>query len=223
MIGILGGTFDPPHKAHLEIAEYLLDSIPLEKILFIPCYLPSLKQSAHASAQHRFNMVEIMISGNSKLHLDNRELVKKTPSYTINTLLSIRQEIGNIKPLCFIMGLDAFNDFLKWKDWQGILKLCHIIVINRSGYTINQEPDFTQFLKIKMHKSNTKEELLGAPGGKILFYTLAIKNTSLDISSTAIRREILKKLHKKIENNPSANLSPGVLEYIITHELYLAG
>lgn len=218
MIGILGGTFDPPHKAHLEIAEYLLSFLPLEKILFIPCYLPTLKQSPHASAQDRFNMVEIMIAENSKLYLDNRELVKKTPSYTINTLLSIRQEIGNTKPLCFIMGLDAFNNFLKWKDWQSILKLCHIIVIKRSGYTKNQKPDFIQFLEI--YQANTKEELLSTPSGKILFFNFPPKNiSSAKISSTEIRKEILQKSNKKIANN----LHPKVWEYIISHKLYLSG
>jgi nicotinate-nucleotide adenylyltransferase len=211
MIGILGGTFDPPHKAHLEIAQYLLDYIPLEKILFIPCYLPALKSSPHASPKHRLNMVKIMISGNSKLNLDTRELIKKNLSYTIDTLASIRQEIGPIKPLCFIMGLDAFNHFLKWKDWEGILKLCHIIVINRPGYIKNQEPNFTHYLEI--HQTHKKEELLSIPAGKILLCAFSTRA----ISSTEIRTAILKKLNKKIKNN----LSPGVEEYIITHQLYL--
>jgi nicotinate-nucleotide adenylyltransferase len=139
MIGILGGTFDPPHNAHLKIAEYCLNTFPLENLVFMPCYLPVLKQEPRVSAAHRLAMITAAIGTDKKLTIDDREIKRAELSYTIDTLHSIREEIGKNTALCFIMGRDAFNQLLQWKDWQGILRLCHLIIVNRPGYVFNQD------------------------------------------------------------------------------------
>jgi len=192
MIGILGGTFDPPHFAHLKIAKYLLNTLPLEKVIFIPCYLPVLKQSPHASPEHRLAMVNLMIKDNPQLELDDREIENARPSYTIDTLKSIRQEIGYNKPLAFIMGSDAFNQFLQWKDWQGILKLCEIIVVNRPEHELNKK-------------------IINSCNEKILVCEFPEMKTS----STEIREEIVRDIELVKDKLPRA-----VWDYIKKNSLY---
>ncbi len=219
MIGILGGTFDPPHIAHLKIAEYCVDFIPLEKIAFIPCCLPALKKFPHATAKHRLAMIEAAIKDNPKLTVDTREIkneikgeIKSSqPSYTIDTLKSIRQEIGDTTPLCFIMGSDAFNQFMQWKDWQGILKLTHITIINRPKYLLdlNKEPLLTQLLL--KHQVSDPKELFKHAGGKILFCPAPPMN----ISSTNIREALQKNPETVKDKIPQA-----VWEYISKYGLY---
>ena len=192
MIGILGGTFDPPHLAHLKIAEYLLNTLPLEKIIFIPCYLPVLKQSPHASPEHRLAMVNLMIEHNPKLQLDDREIKNAQPSYTIDTLKSIYQETAYNTPFVFIMGSDAFNQFLDWKDWKGILELCHIIVVNRAGQELNKK-------------------LINAGNGKVLVYDFP----TMDIASREVREEITRDIELVKDKLPIK-----VWDYIKKNALY---
>lgn len=192
MIGILGGTFDPPHLAHLKISEYLLDALLLEKIIFIPCYLPVLKKYPHANPENRLAMVNLMIKGNPKLELDHREIKNAQPSYTIDTLKSIRQEIGHNTPLAFIIGSDAFNQFLHWKDWQGILKLCQIVVVNRPGYELNKK-------------------IINSCGAQVL----VCEGIEMNISSTEVREGLAKKSLRAKEKLPEA-----VWDYILEHSLY---
>ena len=191
MIGILGGTFDPPHLAHLKIADYLLNALSLEKIIFIPCYFPVLKQAPYANPEHRLAMVNLMIEDNPRLQLDDREIKNARPSYTIDTLKSIHQETYNT-PLAFIMGSDAFNQFSDWKDWRGILALCHIVVVNRAGHELNQK-------------------LINSCKPKVFFYDFL----EMNIASRDLRQEITRNIESVKDKLPLK-----VWDYINKNALY---
>ena len=114
----------------LEIAEQL----SLDEVHFIPSANPPHRWKPEASSTDRLEMVRLAINNTDNFILDDREYHRDGASYTIDTLKSIRDEIGSEQPLCMIVGLDAFQSFTSWRDWQGILNLCHLVVSTRPGY-----------------------------------------------------------------------------------------
>src|SRR5262245_16075020 len=107
-IGILGGTFDPIHFGHLRLAFNLLQEIPLKEVRFMPCNQPLLKQAASATASQRAEMIHIAMHEQAGFILDKRELYRSTPSYMVDSLLSLREEYTDI-PLCLIIGSDILS------------------------------------------------------------------------------------------------------------------
>ena len=135
-IGLFGGTFDPIHHGHLQTAERLCTDLKLTQIFFILCKQPVLKPAARATAQQRLDMLALALKNYSQFTVDKRELTRDTPSYTIDTLKSYQQEMPNT-PLYFILGIDAFLQLPQWYQWQQLLDYCHLIIINRPNYKID--------------------------------------------------------------------------------------
>ncbi len=123
MIGILGGTFDPVHFGHIKPALDLLRVLPLQQIRFIPCNVPPHRPAPVASASHRWHMVQMVTANQPGFAADDRELRRAGPSYMVDTLQDLREELGEEKSLCLIMGADAFAGLTDWYRWQEILQL----------------------------------------------------------------------------------------------------
>ena len=113
LIAYFGGSFDPIHIGHLATACFLTDYLALEKLYFLPAYLSPLKTQSLAS-QHRVAMIKLAIAPLSKLGIDERELLRPPPSYTIDTLKNLRQQYGQQQPIAFIMGMDSFLNLTKF-------------------------------------------------------------------------------------------------------------
>ena len=126
-IGLLGGTFDPIHFGHLRLAQELATQLHFDKVHFIPSANPPHKTHPQVSAQHRAQMVQLAISDNPLFICDTRELNRNGASYTVDTLISLREEVGYKVSLCLIMGSDAFMRLNTWVRWQDLLNYCHII------------------------------------------------------------------------------------------------
>lgn len=177
MIGILGGTFDPIHFGHLRTALEIAEGCGMTQVRFIPGSIPPHRPQPLASAQQRWEMVQIAIQGEPRFVADRRELDRDGASYTVDTLDSLRQELGADMPLAFIMGMDAFLSFRYWDRWQDILHMAHLVVMHRPGY----EPDMSDWYgEIRVQDNNL---LQYSPAGNIAFQVV----TQLDISATAIR------------------------------------
>jgi nicotinate-nucleotide adenylyltransferase len=132
-IGIFGGTFDPPHIAHLIIAEQAVQQLKLDVVYFMPAYLPPHKaHSRFASANHRWQMVRKAIVGNKKFRASDIELKRKGISYTVDTLRVFKERYPKSK-LFFIIGGDNYHQFHSWKSPKEILKLATIVVYHRPG------------------------------------------------------------------------------------------
>lgn len=207
-IGILGGTFNPIHIGHLHLAEQLLAQLKLESIRFIPSANPPLKSPPQVSAQHRANMVKLAIANNPTLQIDTRELERTGPSYTIDTLRSLRMELGAETSISLLMGYDALLGLPKWHEWQSLLDVAHIIVVNRPQSSGEPPPALLSLLKTK--QTATPEALFHAPAGKIYFAQIK----PLDVSSSQIRALLAqgKPVNKWLDSN--------VLAYIQQHHLY---
>ncbi len=132
-IGIFGGTFDPIHHGHLRLAQEALEQCSLASVRFIPNGSPPHRDLPHATAAHRLNMLRIALQGNPPFVLDEREIQRAGPCYTVDTLRSVRAETGPQQPLCLLMGGDAFLSLHTWHDWENLFELAHLVVVQRPG------------------------------------------------------------------------------------------
>ncbi len=171
-LGILGGTFDPVHVGHLILAEEALSRLALNQLLFIPAGQPWLKAGQGLSpAEHRLKMVELAIASNPKLGVSRIEVDRSGPTYTVDTLEQLKQDLGEDVQLFFILGLDALEQFHRWEQPERIIELCQLAISSRPGF----------------QNSRILDEQLGrypALGSKLNFMSAPL----VDISGSSIRR-----------------------------------
>ena len=211
-IGILGGTFDPIHYGHLRLAEEMLELANLRQIRFIPTGIPPHRDAPQVSAQHRNEMVRLAITGQPAFVLDDREVRRATPCYTVDTLRELRAELGAAQPLCLLMGGDAFLQLHTWREWEQLFELAHIVVGYRPGFTL-EERIHSATAELQRHYQQrlcAAGALSQQPCGGIA--ELAIPK--LEISATDIRRRVA-------EGRTIRYLLPNaVADYIHQHQLY---
>jgi nicotinate-nucleotide adenylyltransferase len=211
-VGILGGTFDPIHYGHLRLAEEMLELANFRKILFIPAGTPPHRDVPRVSAQHRSAMVRLAIADQPAFVLDEREVARTTPCYSVDTLRELRAEYGKEQPLCLLMGGDAFLQLDTWHAWEQLFELAHIVVGFRPGFTLDERihsaaPDLRRHYQRRLC---SVDALAGQPAGGIV--ELAIPK--LEISATLIRSRVA-------ENRSIRYLLPNkVADYIHQHHLY---
>jgi len=207
-IVIMGGTFDPIHNGHIETAKETAQWLNVDHVFLLPAHIPPHKSSTRANAIHRENMVKIICQQLPLFQLDDRELTRKTPSFTVTSLEEIKQEQPDSK-IFFIIGMDSLLNFTSWHQWQKILSLCHLVVNIRPGYPLKQINTATQEL-LKNHQISNISGITQKDAGGIILH----KNQSFDISSSEIREQLSKK-------TLSTNLLPtAVHKYIIEEKLY---
>lgn len=206
-IGILGGTFDPIHLGHLRMAIELCDALDLAKIHIVPTYCPTYRKQPVATPDQRLAMVKCAVEGEPELIADDREIRRQGPTYTIDTLLDMRKEMGDV-PLCLLVGIDAFLGFPSWHRWEEILDHAHIIVAHRPHYHLSDTGIVSDLLKQRLqHEIAYIHEHLS---GGILLRPI----TALEISATDIRKQIA------MGKNTRYLLPDRVYEYIKKHGTY---
>ncbi len=210
MIGILGGTFNPIHLGHLHLANQLQAKLNFDEIRFMPAALPALKDKPNVTAEQRAEMVKIAIANQPRFTLDTRELSRAGTSYTIDTLISLREELGNQISLCWLMGFDAFAHLNAWHRWQELLNYAHLIVVKRPHSEDLSSLNADVKALLESHETKNAEEIKNQTCGKILIQEIS----ALDISSTDIREKIPNK------QDLSSMVPEAVLSYIQQHDLY---
>jgi nicotinate-nucleotide adenylyltransferase len=133
--GLLGGTFNPIHIGHLRCAEEILEMFGLDRVLFVPALQPPHKNQVEiTSFRHREHMVTLAIEDHPSFLFCDAEKQRKEKSYSVETVEDmLKINAGNLE-LYFILGQDAFQDILTWKDWETLLLLCHFVIMTRSGF-----------------------------------------------------------------------------------------
>jgi nicotinate-nucleotide adenylyltransferase len=132
-VGILGGSFDPVHNAHLAVARTALKELNLAKVLWIPSGTPPHREAPRASAAHRAAMVALAIAGEPAFVLDEREIRKAAPGYTIETLEDLRAELGAQAELVLLIGADQHARLHSWHRWEELFDLARVAVFARPG------------------------------------------------------------------------------------------
>ncbi|MFN3580230.1 MAG: nicotinate-nucleotide adenylyltransferase [Pseudomonas sp.] len=206
-IGLLGGTFDPIHYGHLRGALEVLDCLGLDELRLIPSARPPHRDQPGASAQQRLEMVRLAADQRSGLLVDDRELLRQKASYTVDTLESLRAELGDEVGLYLILGWDAFCGLPDWYRWSTLLELASLVVLQRP----EQEPDVPEVLKDLLaaravHDPAQAQECRGQ--------ILCLAQTPLAISATHIRSLVASG------RSPRFLLPDAVLDYIETNGLY---
>ncbi len=183
-IGILGGTFDPVHHGHLRLALEVFQSCALSEVRLLPLHTPPHRQMPATSPEQRLQMLRLAIQEVKCLQIDERELQRADVSFTVDSLRSLREEVGQ-QSLCLIMGMDAFQTLNTWYKWTALLDYAHIVVVRRPGVElqiVNTEVS-------ALYNNNITTELSDLhvqAAGKIL----EVETPELDISSTRIRELI---------------------------------
>jgi nicotinate-nucleotide adenylyltransferase len=135
-VGILGGTFDPVHNAHLAMARAALDKLALDKILFMPTGAPRYRNPAVASGEHRLAMLELALAGEPRYEIDARELAPGASGYTVDTLKELRLELGPDTQLWLLIGADQYTKLQSWHRPEDVKKLARIAVFARPGWQL---------------------------------------------------------------------------------------
>ena len=210
LIGLLGGTFNPIHNGHLRLAQELADALNFSEVRFIPSANPPHKTAPKISAQHRAAMVQLAITDHSLFKLDTRELDRTGASYTIDTLISLQEELGGSVALCLMMGSDAFSKLNTWHRWQALIDYCHIILVQRPASAT--QPKLVEELSVLLHNHYTENisDLTNENAG----YIHMQKITALDITSTNIRAQLAAGL------SPRYLMPNNVIAYIKNNKLY---
>lgn len=205
LIGILGGSFDPIHYGHLAVGEHVFRECALTQLQFIPCRLPPHRQKPQAGPEHRLEMTRLAIAGHPHWIVNDIDFQRPGPSYMLDTLRLLCKQQPSAR-WALILGMDAFSHFNEWYQWEKILTLAHLIIVNRPGYT---PPAWSQAL-LQDAQIKTAKELTLFFAGKILIEDM----TPCPISSTDIRRQAELPILQDY-------LPPTVLDYIHRHRLYL--
>jgi nicotinate-nucleotide adenylyltransferase len=182
-IGVFGGMFDPIHFGHLRTAHELHELLGLESVAFVPAGDPPHRAAPLADANTRLAMVRAAIGDDPRFLVDDRELRRSGPSYTILTLEALRAERGS-QPIVLIMGMDAFAGIERWHRAGELLSLTHIVIAQRPKASEPREGLAAQLLHA--HRCDDPARLSAAPAGLVHIS----ENTQLDLSSSAVRAVI---------------------------------
>jgi nicotinate-nucleotide adenylyltransferase len=207
-IGFLGGTFDPVHFGHLQLAASVLEECGLDKIVFIPSAEPPHKDGATVTSfEHRVAMLELVGEGRSDFECNAIEGLLPKPSYTIDTLKVLRNQYDGKSRLFFIIGADAFLDIETWKSYQEIPRMVEIILSKRKGilttkiHGLLRKLGYTEYQNCWRGEDDKRDICI-------------LKSTPVDLSSSRIRTMIRS-------GKPIQHMMPeSVIDYIITHTLY---
>ena len=210
--GLLGGTFDPIHLAHLRCAEEIREKCALDKIVFIPAATPPLKRGSSITAyEHRERMVRLAIEGNPAFAFSDVENRREGHSYTVDTISYFRKTFGKELEIYFIMGQDAFEDIRLWKSWKRLLTLCHFIVMTRPGWHKGSLRRALSPVDARRFPYDAKLRGYRGPSGKIISFTTV---TPLDVESRDIRERVASGRSVRYLVPDAVN------EYIKRHNLY---
>ena len=216
-IGLLGGTFNPIHNAHLAIARQAREMLELDRVVMIPSGDPPHKPSnGLASAKDRYEMVRLALASDPHLAMSDVEVRRSGKSYSIDTVRRLQQEYGNETRLHFLIGLDAFLEFETWREPETLLTLCSFVVLSRPGLS------FQALSTLPLIPRLPQASLMDIDRGRTVRLDVQIGLQSLICLRVAPSTVSASDIRGRIARGAStANLLPPAVEsYILQHHIY---
>ncbi len=211
-IGLLGGSFDPIHVGHLQLARDARDRLSLAEVRLLPAAQPWQKGEI-TDAAHRARMVTLAIAGDHGLVLDLREIERGGPTYTVDTLRSLRAHLGPTQPLVLVIGTDQMERLDTWREWPALISLAHIAVAQRNAQAPNLNPALRAFWQTHHRPAAA---LAAAPAGAIVDLPM----TPVDASGTEIRALLRQPASPRRDTRLARCVPAAVLLYIQRAGLY---
>ena len=203
-IGVFGGTYDPVHNGHLHTAMALVERLELARLHMVPCYQPVHRDSPATPTEHRWAMLQHACEAHSALFADDRELQRGGPSYSIDTMQSLRDEFPDTA-IFMVMGADAFRHFGSWHRADEFLSVVNIVVVHRGG---EPAPDVSQSAWSSAYQPLLSEIVCSR--GALTSVQCPLWTTS----STAIRQTLAEG------GDIGSDVPAAVAQYIELHQLY---
>jgi nicotinate-nucleotide adenylyltransferase len=201
-IGILGGTFDPIHVGHLDLAAAAAARLQLTSLLVLPSHVPPHRPPPAASAYHRFAMTAMAVAGRAGWTASDLEIRESSYSYTADTLRRLHQQGLRAEQLYFLTGADAFAGIRNWKDYPALLGLAHFVVVSRPGFSIDNVRPLAEALGSRHHGEGGRPSIT------------VIEAPTTDVSSTTIRGRLAAG------HSIQGMVVDGVRQHIEQHGLY---
>ena len=211
-VAIYGGTFDPVHNGHLEVARGVLKLFELDELWFVPAWVPPHKRNANiTSAFHRFAMVALATQADQRLLISTVELDSPDRPYAVDTIVRM---LRDDQRLFFLMGADSWNEIRTWFEWRKLLTLCDLIVVTRPGYEITTPPAEATLVDLRGKDAGEMRRTLEEDLLPRVFVTDVV---NIDVAATTIR--------SLARSGDVAGLKtmapPAVADYIGKHKLYI--
>jgi nicotinate-nucleotide adenylyltransferase len=212
MLALLGGTFDPIHMGHLDVAEAARRAVGLDQILLVPANVPPHRAAPKASSAHRFAMAAIAVQDRPELHVSDLEMLSDEPSYTNTTLDRLKARGLDTRTVCFVIGADAFGEIRTWKAFPAILDRCQFVVVSRRGCSALSLPAVLPELSGRMINAAGMFNFDAGMEPRIIL----VDAPTAAVSSTEVRRRVAA-------SEPIEGLVPDlVARHIKKHDLYVA-
>jgi nicotinate-nucleotide adenylyltransferase len=208
-VAIYGGTFDPVHNGHVEVARQVLKLFELDEVIFVPACVPPHKRNANiTSAFHRFAMLALATEADQRLLVSTAELDAPERPYAVDTVARMKREDER---LFFLIGSDSWAEIKTWYEWQRLLTMCDLIVVTRPGYEIDSRDDI-DCVDVRGMTRGSVAELLKRETTRVFVTNAAM----VDVSATKIRAAVRSSDRESLQ----AMVPPAVANYIEKYGLY---
>lgn len=208
---LLGGSFDPVHNGHVALAAYFTRLLHPDELRILPAGNPWQKQGLRTSPSDRVEMLRRAFTRQPvEVVIDQREILRDRPTYTIDSLRELRAEMGPQASLAFLLGADQLRQLDTWKEWRHLFGYAHLCAASRPGFAIDAAHLPTDVAAEFSRRTATPEQIRNTPHG--LAYLAA--NLAMDISATTLRAALQRG------ERPQSLIPDGVLDYIEQHQLY---
>jgi nicotinate-nucleotide adenylyltransferase len=210
-IAVLGGSFDPVHNGHVALGSYFAKLLFPDELRVIPTGNPWQKQGLCATPAQRIEMLKLAFGQSAPaVTIDEQEIRRDAPTYTIDTLRALRAELGRDASIAFLIGADQLQQLHTWKERQHLFDYAHVCAASRPGFEMDAAHVHNEVVREFARRTATPEQLRSTPHG--LAYLAG--NLAIDISATEIRAALQQG------QQPAALIPPTVLDYIKQHHLY---
>jgi nicotinate-nucleotide adenylyltransferase len=208
---LLGGSFDPVHNGHVALAGYFVKLLMPDELRIIPAGNPWQKAPLQASPDDRVEMIRKAFDRQAvPVTIDQQEILRSGPSYTIDTLRVARAELGKETSIVFLLGADQLHQLDTWREWNRLFELAHICVASRPGFVTEDGHIPAAVVREFSRRAASADQIRNTPHG----LTYLASNLALDISATQIRSALRRG------ERPESQVPAGVLDYIQQHHLY---